>query len=205
MKFKILTVLSLLVMMVSVQSCSKDTCSNGVKDGNETGVDCGGSCSSCGSTNPISGTNSIQINGVAKTLTSAKAILDNKFTASINNDGVAGLGLGLIYTFSDGSTLSVGYYNDDKTQDCLMLGAHTTDLSTAFDAVNFQYAAVIYSSTSGNFRDDGSSSDIVNLNKCDRPNKLFSGDYNLILENSFSDSTISVTGSFVDVSYTVAF
>ncbi len=53
-KGMIATLLVLLISMVTISSCSKDddgdqptTCSNGVKDGDETGIDCGGSCSVC--------------------------------------------------------------------------------------------------------------------------------------------------------------
>ncbi len=43
----------LLLTLISISSCKKDTttnpttCSNGVLDGDETGIDCGGSCTAC--------------------------------------------------------------------------------------------------------------------------------------------------------------
>lgn len=52
--FKSLLLLVLSLSIITVSSCKKDdddntpaTCSNGIKDGNETGIDCGGSCSPC--------------------------------------------------------------------------------------------------------------------------------------------------------------
>lgn len=48
----ILTVVVLAVLTISISSCSSDdgpqaTCFDGIQNGNETGVDCGGTCASC--------------------------------------------------------------------------------------------------------------------------------------------------------------
>lgn len=45
MKTKLFTFLT--VIIIAITSCKKESCSDGIQNQNETGIDCGGSCSAC--------------------------------------------------------------------------------------------------------------------------------------------------------------
>lgn len=200
MKNKIITILGILALSFSINSCTVDTCDNGVKDGTETAVDCGGDCTPC----VISSTVNVNVNGTGQTVSNTIAELGNQFYASINSSQAHGLGLAVTFRLSDNSTVSVGFYNDDISADCLSLGAHTTDLESAFAANEFKYGKVIVTNSQGYFLSEGAS-DVINLVKCDRPNKLFSANFNATVFNSSSGDSLTVSGSFTDVEYIVSF
>lgn len=49
MKIKLLKLTFLIAIILGMQSCQPNTCANGIKDGTETGIDCGGGdCPECG-------------------------------------------------------------------------------------------------------------------------------------------------------------
>jgi hypothetical protein len=56
LNFKILNFASV-ILVITLLSCNAGDCTNGIQDGNETGIDCGGNCSACVTTPPPGGGN----------------------------------------------------------------------------------------------------------------------------------------------------
>ncbi len=74
-QFLLILCMGCLVMFAGINSCTKpndktNLCTNGVKDGDETAVDCGGSCNAC--TNPCDTLTCV--NGATKELCSCRCI-----------------------------------------------------------------------------------------------------------------------------------
>ena len=78
------------------------TCSDGVQNGTETGVDCGGSCPACSGTAPCSGLCTSPIVFTSQSFNSG-----NLGTAATCHQTVANIGGGNCGNFSGGRTLSV--------------------------------------------------------------------------------------------------
>lgn len=200
MKKIFLSILTIAIIVFSINSCKKeDTCNNGKQDGTETGIDCGGECiRHCY-------VSSLQYNGEEAEVIKTTGELSNKFEANLNSEEIKGLGLGILFNLENGAALTVSFYNDDVNAACLKTGEHKTIASDAFAATDFQYAIVKVSNSDGVFLTSDSTGNVVNLTKCDSEKQEVSANFNVIVVNETSEDSILISGSFTDTYYTKSF
>tara|TARA_B110000285_G_scaffold32349_1_gene33673 strand:+ start:2409 stop:2999 length:591 start_codon:yes stop_codon:yes gene_type:complete len=193
-------------------SCNSSDCTNGIQDGNETGVDCGGNCPNCLPPLPASstcGTGSFAVNGSAKThnglvpglnfcmpgsLVSLGQTPSEILAANVTLVNYSAIGVNeftLQLTVSDGNGMSVGMpYSADINMDPQVSisyfgggGETWTNASSLNNTVN----------------------GTVTFSEIDISNLLISGTFSFTGYGSSnpSDSIVVTNGTFQDIPITV--
>jgi len=144
--------------------------------------------------------NSIEIDGEAQIIeSSTPAFLSNLTAAQATEEGLA---LSLSYNLSDGTFISIFYYNNDENASNVILGDYTTDFDQAVSNTEFKYFYVTALNVNQELFisiDDNYADDLVQLIKSDLTSETTSGDYEVTLTNPQNEATMHLKGSFRDV------
>ena len=192
------------MVAIGITSCNnaEETCDNGVMDGTETGVDCGGDCDACP---PYT----LMIDGSAVTPTAVTATITYDFYTENNGTPIYGQTISVQYVIGFSQIITISYSNDDPDANGLLPGVYHTSVPEAVAANPFAHVLGSYLDISGQgeffYSNHVSQDQTATLSASNPTTQKVSGSFDIIIKNdpqSPNSQSMTISGSFSDLSYT---
>ncbi len=184
-------------LAIGVAGCNTDeeTCDNGVLDGSETGVDCGGDCDDC---QPFT----LFIDGV-----STQAYVTASFNHDFSLGSMTGSSMGINFLATGNVIVALAYSNDDINSTSVHEGTYATTTSDAMALVPFGHGHVSWIDMNPGgqvyMTDVVSLSQTITLTDVDPVNHTITGSFDVSLGSGSSQVVaMTVSGSFNNLTYT---